>query len=71
MVLIEGKNWCTKFDHAVDHDLLHGDCPERTQYKGCARCPYTTYKVFKNGVEVPNATEADIMRIAAEDALEE
>uniref|UniRef100_A0A6M3ME61 Uncharacterized protein n=1 Tax=viral metagenome TaxID=1070528 RepID=A0A6M3ME61_9ZZZZ len=72
MVLIEGKNWCTKHNHEIDYELVHeiaADCPESRH--GCAECPYTTYKIFRDGVEVQGKSTQDLIAIVVNEFYEQ
>ena len=38
-----GLNWCSKYQHEIDYDLVHQIC-ESLHPKGCANCQHSTYR---------------------------
>lgn len=42
-ISLNGMNWCKKYDHAIDDELVHEIC-EALHPKGCANCDEIGYK---------------------------
>lgn len=46
MLECHGLNWCSKYEHEIDYELVHNIC-ENPHPKGCARCPHITFRNIK------------------------
>ena len=69
MTQIDGVNWCEKYHHEIDYDLVHSiaaDCEEKKKYHGCARCPHSTYRIFRDKMQIDPQTnkEEDVLAMA-------
>ena len=44
-LIFSGDNWCKKFNHSIDYELVKVRCPPCIDhYNGCAACPECGYK---------------------------
>uniref|UniRef100_A0A6M3X5Y7 Uncharacterized protein n=1 Tax=viral metagenome TaxID=1070528 RepID=A0A6M3X5Y7_9ZZZZ len=53
MVRITQVNWCTRYNHEVDYELVHKMKPPCIkEHKGCGNCPNVERKVFQDGMQM-------------------
>ena len=68
----EGMSWCKRHNRPINYELKHSGLPcikpSENPYIGprlqCGSCPDQSYRVTRDGVEIPHNTHWDVLDLA-------